>query len=455
MKTSSASSGVLATLQLGVVIPYFCMISIDMYSWTLRSRTAPTAGIAARRLHTWEAKRLTVNMAMRPVNLLYRKRYDIWFDMLTSSAILHHEREYCYISSDNNKTVYMIRGLRDEAQEFETWTKFCAGAFSYKDNPPPSTYFARHYLNDPDRQGPSWVRVAVFVGESGKEEIVASVRVFFRRISRGSSANEIPVAGIGEVCTDPTHRRRGLSKELLKDAFDLISEAGLEYSMLHAAPAFIPYYQSVGYHSITSNWKSIQVNQCKKSDPKFSIRKARFPSDTNSLKPLHQVFSENRFSGCVIRSTEYWNNYVSVELKDSLFVCSSNGEGNADSSELLGCLSVRSRGKTEAGIPKFQLREFSVKLGCPSYFEVFILLLDRALASVYSSECFPSRLSAPAFILDEICQDEHAPHYLDINSRADEDDSGWMFRSHIVQVDITDFLETLGKPHCLWPSDSF
>ena len=45
----SASSGVLATYPSGVAMPCEFIISIEMYSWTFRLRTAPRAGAAVRR----------------------------------------------------------------------------------------------------------------------------------------------------------------------------------------------------------------------------------------------------------------------------------------------------------------------------------------------------------------------------------------------------------------------
>eukprot|EP00751_Fragilariopsis_kerguelensis_P010688 CAMPEP_0170786644 /NCGR_PEP_ID=MMETSP0733-20121128/17771_1 /TAXON_ID=186038 /ORGANISM="Fragilariopsis kerguelensis, Strain L26-C5" /LENGTH=436 /DNA_ID=CAMNT_0011132621 /DNA_START=795 /DNA_END=2105 /DNA_ORIENTATION=+ len=50
------------------------------------------------------------------------------------------------------------------------------------------------------------------------------------------------------------------------------------------------------------------------------VRQAKFPQDTEQLHQLHRIYSEQRLVGCIIRSKEYWTNYISQELKGSLFV---------------------------------------------------------------------------------------------------------------------------------------
>ena len=137
---------------------------------------------------------------------------------------------------------YILRGLKND-NELHQWTKFCATVFSYKLlNPPSEEYFYRHYVNDPNNHSNSnsnenssknsghhghhsLIRVAV----DTKNQIVASCRIVLRTISTGRRRHNqeeddevfnlnrnLNCGGIGEVCTDITHRRRGLSTILLK-----------------------------------------------------------------------------------------------------------------------------------------------------------------------------------------------------------------------------------------------
>ena len=64
-------------------------------------------------------------------------------------------------------------------EEVEAWSVFCASCFAYKANPPPSSYFLRHFLNDPNA-----LPEHIFVARCEKSnEISASVRVFIKELA--------------------------------------------------------------------------------------------------------------------------------------------------------------------------------------------------------------------------------------------------------------------------------
>ena len=237
---------------------------------------------------------------------------------------------------ENAPFAYTLCGLSGE-EEVHQWTEFCASVFAYKANPPPASYFARHYFNDPDRDA-SLIRVAVLRNGGEDSMMVASCRVFRRTISLGGgdhSSRTTPTrttaGGIGEVCTSADHRRRGLAKELLQDAVTIMQkDPDMSVSLLHAAPAFFSIYEKSGYVGTRSQWTEVtidtsklmqqqqQQSQHKELTPQ--TRQARFPEDTKQLMEIHQMYSEQRFAGCIVRSEEYWNNYVSEELRGSLWV---------------------------------------------------------------------------------------------------------------------------------------
>ncbi|KAL7536098.1 hypothetical protein ACHAXR_011243, partial [Thalassiosira sp. AJA248-18] len=256
---------------------------------------------------------------------------------------------------DGSTLTYHLRGLKitssEEGQEHHTditkWTKFCASVFSYKSNPPPASYFARHFYNDP-RCDPALVRVLIHCpnddsreGEREHGEIVSSVRIFRRTISVGpSSTGVLPIeaGGIGEVCTSPNHQRRGLSKILLNDALNIMSASckegggeddGMTCSLLHASPDFRPVYAKVGgYQSVRSKWSLVPIQLQYLSTNKISdgcvnnawhIRQAKFPEDAAQLRQLYAEYSENRLI-TIVRSEQYWKEYVSAELGDTLWV---------------------------------------------------------------------------------------------------------------------------------------
>lgn len=228
-------------------------------------------------------------------------------------------------TDSKNHKMYIIRGLLPE--ELETWADFCARVFSYKPNPPSVEYFRRHFVNDPDQGSTSLIRVAVYHrSDGGSQAIVSSCRIFLRTLSLGNltendNQTTVLAGGIGEVCTDPLHRLKGLSKALLRNAIAIMKERQLQVSLLHAAPPFFPVYESCGYRCSKSYWMDVDVDVTKLPQSDFTsggkrVRRAQFPQDTDCLQRIHQQFSEQRLAGCIIRSKEYWNRYLSGEFSE-------------------------------------------------------------------------------------------------------------------------------------------
>ncbi|OEU14583.1 hypothetical protein FRACYDRAFT_241132 [Fragilariopsis cylindrus CCMP1102] len=341
---------------------------------------------------------------------------------------------------------YILRGLKND-NELHQWTKFCATVFSYKLlNPPSEEYFYRHYFNDPNNDpnnnsnstsnaNPSknsghghhsLVRVAF----DNKNQIVASCRIVLRTISTGrrrhSQQEEDKVlnlnlncGGIGEVCTDITHRRRGLSTILLKNALHIMKERkDIHISSLHASFQFFPLYKSLGYISTCTSsgnrWSTVPMTIMLEASSSLShrctsipicnsnhhhhhhynnnnnnnnsggvVREARFPQDTEQLHQLHRYYSEQRLLGCIVRSKEYWTKYISEELKGSLFVLVQQQQqqqlldvGKEDEEKdrdyiIVAWLSLRSTTTTTTTTPSedddgyrrsFQIQEFGMNL---------------------------------------------------------------------------------------------
>ncbi len=354
---------------------------------------------------------------------------------------LRHDDTY-HVTLDSGDCIsYQIRGLRED--EIGAWADFCASVFSYKPNPPPPAYFERHYRNDPTRVA-SLIRVAFW-----NDQIVASCRLFLRTLALGLSAG-----GIGEVCTAHDHRRRGLSKVLLQNVMDIMKEHQLQISLLHAAPAFFPVYETVGgYVCSTSSWSLVPISTSQllqitaeslTSQCSFIIREASFPKDTDQLSQLHRIYSEERFAGCLIRSNDYWNEYLSQELQGSLWVL--------ETSSIVAWLSLRPRGT------RFQLQEFGFdkESSLITLTEALTLLLQFAVQELQKNQKVPEDwiLTLPTFVLDECCMVKGSMPFMDWSNMTQEDDFGWMYKI----LDNTISIESINgsqKPHFIWPADSF
>mmetsp|Transcript_17180 Transcript_17180/g.35955 ORF Transcript_17180/g.35955 Transcript_17180/m.35955 type:complete len:418 (-) Transcript_17180:241-1494(-) len=407
---------------------------------------------------------------------------------------------------DGSTHHYRLRGLNENDEDIAKWTKFCASVFSYKPNPPSPSYFARHFYNDP-RHDANLVRVLTYRPDnnaSSQEEdsIVSSVRIFQRTISMGPRHPPIETGGIGEVCTSPDHQRRGLSKVLLQDALKIIrdssSRVGLEAmscSSLHASPTFQPVYSKVGgYKSVVSQWSLVPIrlqyffSSESTGNQSAFMRQAQFPKDTPQLMKLHQIFSEQRFAGCIIRSETYWNDYVSAELGDTLWVMTTTSSSyheddskNEDSEErIVGWISIRKRGG------RYQLREFGADISADERDKetgeakvtlkkpinmAFVMkeLLSKALSqageTVEGDEGSAVSLHLPTVVWNEIKRDASildSCHqiYFDFDGAQVDDDDGWMYVVFDESKEQTNVFDSTMRnedpvPHLVWPTDSF
>jgi predicted GNAT family N-acyltransferase len=362
---------------------------------------------------------------------------------------------------DETEVSYILRGLSES--EIGPWAAFCASVFAYKANPPTFSYFESHYRNDPNREA-SLIRVAF-----SNNQMVASVRVFLRSISDGQGGI-FQAGGIGEVCTHSDHRRRGLSKFLLHDAIEIMKTKrhNLQVSLLHAAPEFFPVYEKAGGYvcCTTSRWSVVSIIQLVEqqekqhartwtptnNDTSYSVREAQFPDDTEHMQKLHQTYSERRFAGCIIRTKDYWNDYLSKELVGSLFVLE---QSNNNGKELVvAWLSIRSRGG------RYQLREFGLDSNQVTATVALPLLLGRAMKQLEDNAndgvAVSSRfdLALPTAVLDEIRPDKVS--FVDWSTETLENDIGWMYKTLREGISGMDqVLKSKEIPHLIWPADSF
>eukprot|EP00984_Skeletonema_dohrnii_P035374 scaffold35043_cov205-Skeletonema_dohrnii-CCMP3373.AAC.1 len=148
---------------------------------------------------------------------------------------------------------------------------------------------------------------------------------------------------------------------------------GMSCSLLHANPEFRPVYNKVGgYECVPSKWSLVPIelnklviNSTTDETNKWTTRQAIFPQDVSQLKALHTEYSEKRLI-TITRSTEYWTNYVSAELGDSLWVLE-------DDASIVAWLSIRKRGD------RYQLREFGADRNKHSISNIISFALKRLL----------------------------------------------------------------------------
>ena len=420
---------------------------------------------------------------------------------------------YSYTTQDGNETTtrYTIRGLLEE--EIVAWSEFCAAQFAYKAHPPKADYFKRHYTNDPHRQA-SLIRVAFVEQEDNANTnccMVASCRVFCRTLSIPATADSTPTSvtaatetrrgaeetsdatsatyhvkagGIGEVCTHLNHRRRGLSKALLADCLDIMKTQLFQVSLLHAAPDFFPVYRASGYECSTSRWTRLSIsrrdiptmssisthtknqkNTDNHSTTSWRIRRASFPQDTAVLQRLYREVSEQQQDfTTIVRSTEYWNDYLSAELGDTLWVTeksvtrttkTTTNEPNDEVVVPVGSLAV----KVKAGV--VGMTECTWDTNCANVDEILQVLLPKCLEQVFDNDDNDDggdnknndivELKIPTFIVDQVdwlCQQL---------TKVANDEHGWMFQDlrHSDTSTSGGSLLFQERPVLIWPADAF
>lgn len=384
--------------------------------------------------------------------------------------------------------LYTLRSLTEA--DIPTWADFCASCFSYKPNPPAAEYFSDHFFNDPRRDAKllcviKATNAAAAVdksecddnGEEGHARIVASTRIFSRKISLGNGKT-VEAGGVGEVCTDISHRSKGLAKTLLMDRIELMRQMKITCSLLHASPALMNVYErSAEYKSVDSYWKvlafardNIMIGQgCVHAVPRgMEVRLASFPNDTCQLQKIHRKYSEDRFAGCIIRSVDYWNEYISNEIGDSLFVL------HTKENKIIAWMAIRKRSNK-----RFQLRDFGCcREACAETsvtISIAFSILAKITLKIYSSDDLEQDLefSIPLGVYKDLESGEMCngnSKFLEwAESVSDECDCGWMYKNlesvcdygganndkAEAGVDMPHIVNEMKTPHLIWPVDSF
>jgi len=195
----------------------------------------------------------------------------------------------------------------------------------------PRAYFERHWSNDPwkDLNG---IRVAVDEGQ-----LVATVRVFRRRLWLGGVSVE--TGGVGEVCTRPEYRGRGLSGALLEDALRFMTEQHMALSLLFSG--LHEHYGRYGW-SVAPLELGVTMVEPGGAGP-YEVRQVE-PADRAELALLYEQFAP-RFDGPLVRSPEYWASWWEAEQHNT-WVARSDGT-------LVGYVSLRQRSTGDLQVDDF------------------------------------------------------------------------------------------------------
>ncbi|HBE14158.1 MAG TPA: hypothetical protein DCY74_08310 [Clostridiales bacterium] len=172
------------------------------------------------------------------------------------------------------------------SHEFDAWVALCARGFQM----PPDEFY-EHFVYDPDA-----VIEGILVARDGKK-LVSSVRVFHRTLYL--EGHPIPAGAIGEVCTLPAYRGKGLSGILLQNAIRYMEKCRMPLSTLITdIPA---YYQKFGWLITPRGLITLPLIEYTLS---LSLRPF-LPEDLPAVLSLCSPYN-----GLFLRSESYWNSWM-------------------------------------------------------------------------------------------------------------------------------------------------
>ena len=169
------------------------------------------------------------------------------------------------------------------------WGALCGVCFSHKSGDPARFYMK--YATDPRGYGDG-----VISAYDTSKRPVASVRVFDRSLNVNGKA--VRSGAIGEVCTHPEYRRRGLAGRVMDAAMKHMKDRGYALTYLSAAPQARHLYEKMGYKGVEFHNLAFPVKPSSATDSKddeYVVRPlgCNRADDVKKAEGLYSKFSQN------------------------------------------------------------------------------------------------------------------------------------------------------------------
>lgn len=189
-----------------------------------------------------------------------------------------------------------IRSLRPE--EFDAWIEFLELSFGRQE-----AQHARHWYTDPSRD-----LNGILISACGNW-ILSAVRIFRRQIYLGGQA--VTVGGIGEACTHPEYKGKGLSGRLLKAALSHMAQQGMAVSLLFTRNKAL--YARHGWKKIPMQVGTAKVDPVVDEAVQIVPANPRDPAEARRLMALYDPLAKT-MQGALVRSDiRYWTEWVAGE----------------------------------------------------------------------------------------------------------------------------------------------
>lgn len=208
-----------------------------------------------------------------------------------------------------------FRSLKES--EIDAWLDHCMIVFNkgeYSEGY--RNYFRNHLMNDP------WRNLDDILIAVDGDRIVSTVRIFNRKVYMFGA--KLRMGGIGEVSTQPSYERIGLSSALLHLAIKKMEENGVHISMLGAS--VVDFYQRLGWQNYGRRliWATVPTPF---EQSGLIVRPVRWePEEKQALMQLYAHYSK-KWNGPIVRDhPDYWKNWVTCEAKELLVAENEKGE---------------------------------------------------------------------------------------------------------------------------------
>lgn len=211
-----------------------------------------------------------------------------------------------------------IRSLKES--ELEEHAELVYVSYSHEEELQPGSMLTRPdwwlqgIRSDPYYK-PEQTRVMVMDGR-----LVSSVSCYIRQsYIDGRTAKTVC---IGSVCTHPEYRRRGLLRQVLRNAIEWMTEHGILWSYLYGSEDI---YGSSGWRNMTA-WSldvDLNVSECFGKD--ISIRAVEPERDVHALVKIYNSFN-SQLTGPTCRTVEYWQRRILGKRATGFYILERNDQ---------------------------------------------------------------------------------------------------------------------------------
>ncbi|MEF8832782.1 MAG: GNAT family N-acetyltransferase [Candidatus Thermoplasmatota archaeon] len=148
-----------------------------------------------------------------------------------------------------------------------------------------------------DRRMPEWGG-ELYAKEDGK--ILGCVGILYPKAKISGEVRK--VGGIRNVCSRPSESRRGIIKELMGRAHDILREE-VEFSFLMTSKSGVAYnlYKKLGYETIHVPPRAYKRVEDRETDIEFKDEE-----ESEYVRSLY-LDSVNELSGLIVREEDYWD----------------------------------------------------------------------------------------------------------------------------------------------------